>query len=133
MDKKNKDDSRKRKHVIVFRLNDWEYKILMEKVMEAGLTRQLFLLKTVLDCRVGSAEETELLRRILEALNDIDRQVKGQGVNLNQMARVANITGTSPVSEKIERDITMNTEIRKGVEKVWQLLRQEAADRPMHH
>ena len=91
---------------ITFRLTPEEYEQIKEKVKESGLSQQKFLLKTALEKEIIHIKEFQTLIFL----------VKKIGININQITR--NYNGTGDISKD---DIT---EIKEGVNKLWQLLRQ---------
>lgn len=91
---------------MTFRLTEEEYKKIKEKVEEAGISQQQFLLRASLGKEIIHIKEFQALIF----------QIKKIGININQIARHSNETGI--VSED---DIT---EIKKEVNLLWQLLNQ---------
>lgn len=89
---------------MTFRLTAEEYETIKAKVQKAGISQQLFLLKTALGKEIICIKEFQSLMF----------QIKKIGVNINQITRHANETGTI-TKEEIE-------EVRKGMEQIWQSL-----------
>ena len=57
-------------------------------------------------------------------LADIDRQLRGMGTNLNQMAHVANGQGKIPSADKLAQIANEVGKIKSEVDEQWQFLRQ---------
>lgn len=89
---------------MTFRLTAEEYETIKAKVQKAGISQQQFLLKTALGKEIICIKEFQSLMF----------QIKKIGVNINQITRHANETGTI-TKEEIE-------EVRKGMEQIWQSL-----------
>lgn len=90
---------------MTFRLTEEEYNIIKNKIGEAGISQQQFLLKTALEKEIICIKEFQALMF----------QLKKIGANINQIARHTNETGA--VTE------TEIAEIRKELELIWQSLR----------
>ena len=115
---------RKRNHPVYVRFSDQEYDQLMEKVTQSGQTLQSYIIHTSLSGRVTSAEEVAELRAKNEWLSDIDRQLRGMGTNLNQMARIANGYGWIPSADDLEQIASDVKEIKAEVNAQWRSTRQ---------
>ncbi len=90
---------------MTFRLTQEEYEKIKNKVNVSGISQQQFLLRTALEKEIINIREFQSL--IL--------QIKKIGININQITRNCNETGFISESEI--------SEIRKGMERVWQLLK----------
>lgn len=97
---------------MTFRLTEEEYKKIKEKVEEAGISQQQFLLKTALEKEIIHIKEYQ----------ELIFQIKKIGTNINQIARKANETGH--ISES---DISA---VKGGLEQIWQSLRQSKIHTP---
>lgn len=76
---------RNRVHQIKFRLNDEELSLLRRKVQDSGMSMSQFFRVLIL------SGEVKVLSP--EFVRDIQRQVRGVGRNINQIARLAHISG----------------------------------------
>ncbi|MGO5030007.1 plasmid mobilization protein [Candidatus Agathobaculum pullicola] len=76
---------RNRVHQIKFRLNDEELSLLKRKVQDSGMSMSKFFRVLIL------SGEVKILSP--EFVRDIQRQVRGVGRNINQIARLAHISG----------------------------------------
>ncbi len=91
---------------MTFRLTEEEYRKIKEKVKDAGISQQQFLLKTAL--------EKEIIH--IKEFQELILQIKRIGININQITKHMN-----------ESDIITDTEIfqiKGGLDKIWQLLNQ---------
>ena len=91
---------------MTFRLAENEYKIIKEKIEKSEMTQQNFLLKTALEKEFINIRQFQVLIF----------QIKKIGVNVNQIVRLCNETGSVSESNVLG--------IRKELEKIWQLLKQ---------
>lgn len=91
---------------MTFRLTEEEYNIIKNKVSEAGISQQQFLLKMALDKEIIHIKEFQ----------ELIFQIKKIGANVNQIAKHANEMGTISDKEIIE--------VKEGLSRVWQLLNQ---------
>lgn len=91
---------------MTFRLTPEEYEIIKRKVEKSGISQQQFLLNTALEKEVIHIKEFQTLIF----------QIKKIGININQITKQCNEKG-----HVTETDIS---EVRKGLEKIWQSLSQ---------
>ena len=87
---------RKRNIAVTVRMNADEYADFRNKVDESGLTQQSYVIDAVLGAKVTTADEVEELKKISAIFADQERQLRGLGTNVNQMAHVANGQGFLP-------------------------------------
>ena len=114
---------RKRNHPINFRLTEEEYKLLSAKKDASGQTLQTFIINASLYGRIPSAEEISEMQKKNKLLEDIDKQLRGMGTNLNQMAHVANGQGMIPTAEELVRISNEVHQIKSEVKEEWQSTR----------
>ena len=114
---------RKRNHSICIRMTDDEYERLMNRIESTGKTQQAYILDAALNSEITSDETIEKLKLIHVAFADIDKQLRGIGTNINQMAHVANGKGELPAAETMVRMSEDIRKIRNEVMDKWQQLR----------
>ena len=115
---------RKRNTSVCIRYSDEEYKLLQKKIKESGQTKQAYIINTTLHGKVSTAREVEIMKEKSKILEDIDKQLRGMGTNINQMAHVANGKGVLPSADAlavVEKSIKA---VRKEVDDIWQSTRQ---------
>ena len=115
---------RKRNHAITIRMEQKEYDALMKKIKESGQTQQSFIINSALGARISKKEELREVKKLSELCANNNRQLRGIGTNINQMAKIAHQTGTFPSItelEKISREVKF---LRKEEDKNWQSIRQ---------
>ena len=115
---------RKRNRIISIRVSDQEYDIIQKKLSETGLTQQAFILKAVEGGTISTAEEKQQLKEINLKLADLLKQIKGIGVNINQMAYRANAYRELPTVQKLSEYQNENEKLRREAETIWQSIRQ---------
>ncbi|MFB4300398.1 MobC family plasmid mobilization relaxosome protein [Actinomadura sp. NTSP31] len=89
-------EGRRRDREMRFRVSDEEYKEISEAAHRAGAAYGTFIVHTVQAANRQHRSGYELTPDICEELRGIARQLNRIGVNLNQLARVANATGQVP-------------------------------------
>ncbi len=115
---------RYRNHSVLTRYNDAEYEKLVHRVEHAGLTMQTYMLNSSLGSKLITSSDRSILLRQAEALEDIDRQLRGIGTNINQLAHNSNALGYIPSSDELNRMYHEYESIKKKVKQQWQLTRQ---------
>ena len=103
----------RRTRKMTFRLTEDEYNTVKDKVTESGISQQKFLLQTALEKEIIHIKEYQ----------DLIFQIKKIGVNINQITRRCNETGF--VSD------TDISEVKGGLEDIWQLLSQSKIHIPV--
>lgn len=114
---------RKRSHNVYIRMNDDEYARFISKVEATGVSQQAYALEACLSAKVSTADDRAGLLSMNKTLADMDKQLRGLGTNVNQMAHIANGTGALPTEEKLLRfgaDISM---IKAKVNDIWRSTR----------
>jgi len=114
---------RKRNHAVYIRMTTQEYNKLQSKVKQSGLSMQSFIINAALEGKVTSLEEINILRDHSKWLEDIDRQLRGLGTNVNQLAYVANGQGALPSAIKLAEISNDVSSFRNEVSKNWRLTR----------
>lgn len=115
---------RNRSNCVSIRYSDEEYKVLQERIKESGQTKSAYIINATLNGKVSSADDVNEMKEQSKLLLDIDKQLRGMGTNLNQMAHVANGKGIIPSADKlkeIEREVV---DVKREVDDIWQSTRQ---------
>ena len=115
---------RNRSNCVSIRYSDEEYKVLQEKIKESGQTKSAYIINATLNGKVSSADDVQEMKEQSKLLLDIDKQLRGMGTNLNQIAHVANGKGIIPSADKlkeIEREVV---DVKREVDDIWQSTRQ---------
>lgn len=115
---------RNRSNCVSIRYSDEEYKVLQERIKESGQTKSAYIINATLKGKVSSADDVQEMKEQSKLLLDIDKQLRGMGTNLNQMAHVANGKGIIPSADKlkeIEREVV---DVKREVDDIWQSTRQ---------
>ena len=115
---------RKRNRIISIRVSDQEYETIQKKLNETGLTQQAFILKAVEGATISTAEDKQQLKEINLKLADLLKQIKGIGININQMAYRANAYRELPTVQKLSEYQNENEKLRREAETIWQSIRQ---------
>lgn len=114
---------RRRNKAVTVRMNEMEYSELLNKVEESGLTQQAYIINAVRNATIISSDEIAVLKDISKNFADFEKQVRGLGINVNQLAYVANCHGILPTQETMERLSTQLRNMRREGDKLWQSIR----------
>lgn len=115
---------RNRSNCVSIRYSDEEYKVLQEKINESGQTKSAYIINATLNGKVSSADDVQEMKEQSKLLLDIDKQLRGMGTNLNQMAHVANGKGIIPSADKLIEIERVVVAVKKEVDDIWQSTRQ---------
>ena len=114
---------RRRNKAVTVRMNETEYADFQNKVEESGLSQQAYIISAVRGATITPSDEIAVLKEISKTFADFEKQVRGLGTNVNQMARVANGQGYLPVEEALARLSDQLGNMRKESEEIWQSIR----------
>ena len=114
---------RRRNKAVTVRMNETEYADFQNKVEESGLSQQAYIISAVRGATITPSDEIAVLKEISKTFADFEKQVRGLGTNVNQMARVANGQGYLPGEESLLRLSDQVGNMRKEGEDVWQSIR----------
>lgn len=106
------------------RLTEEEYQRLKKEVEALGITCQEYGERALLHRITLNAEERAVIEDLLEETRDVKLQLRRIGTNINQMAHIANATGSIWQIQELD---ALRAEIdRYGMEvdDVWQSLKQ---------
>ena len=115
---------RNRSNCVSIRYSDEEYKVLQEKIKESGQTKSAYIINATLNGKVSSADDVQEMKEQSKLLLDIDKQLRGMGTNLNQMAHVANGKGIIPSADKLIEIERVVVAVKKEVDDIGQSTRQ---------
>ena len=114
---------RRRNKAVTVRMNETEYADFQNKVAKSGLSQQAYVISAVRGATITPSDEIAVLKEISKTFADFEKQVRGLGTNVNQMARVANGQGFLPGKETLTRLSEQVGNMRKESEKIWQSIR----------
>jgi len=114
---------RKRNKAITIRMSEAEFAELQDRISESGLTQQAFVIDAVRGATITPSDEIAAIREISRTFASLERQLRGLGTNVNQMAHIANSGGDLPTAENLERLSDQLDTYRKESESVWQSIR----------
>ncbi len=118
-----KNVGRKRNIAVTVRMNETEYVDLQNKVKESGLTQQAYIISAVSGATIIPSEEIAVLKEISKTFSDFEKQVRGLGTNINQMAHVANGQGYLPGEESLTQLSDQIIYLQKESKEIWQSIR----------
>ena len=114
---------RKRNIAVTVRMNKTEYDDLRAKVKESGLSQQAYIINAVRGATITPSDEIAVMKDISQTFANFEKQVRGIGTNVNQMARVANGRGYLPAEDSLTQLSDQIGTMRKESEKIWQSIR----------
>lgn len=114
---------RRRNKAVTVRMNETEYADFQNKVEESGLSQQAYIISAVRGATITPSDEIAVLKEISKTFADFEKQVRGLGTNVNQMAHVANGQGNLPGEETLTRLANQVGNMRKESEEIWQSIR----------
>ena len=113
----------KRINEIHIMLDDDEYSTFLELQAKTGLNKRQFIMNAIADKPFVTAEYIEELKKLNMLIDRFNEIIKKDGVNINQLARIANTNGELPTVEELEKISNEILKIRKGAERIWQYIR----------
>lgn len=114
---------RRRNKAVTVRMNETEYADFQNKVEESGLSQQAYIISAVRGATITPSDEIAVLKEISMTFADFEKQVRGLGTNVNQMAHVANGQGYLPGKETLTRLADQVGTMRRESEEIWQSIR----------
>ena len=114
---------RRRNKAVTVRMNETEYADFQNKVEESGLSQQAYIISAVRGATITPSDEIAVLKEISKTFADFEKQVRGLGTNVNQMAHIANGQGYLPGEEALTRLSNQLCHMRKESEQIWQSIR----------
>lgn len=114
---------RRRNKAVTVRMNGKEYSAFLNKVEESGLTQQAYIINAILGATITPSDQIIVLKEISKTFADYEKQVRGLGINVNQMAHVANGQGLLPSEATMEQISEQIVNMRKEGEDIWQSIR----------
>ena len=114
---------RRRNKAVTVRMNENEYADFQNKVEESGLSQQAYIISAVREATITSSDGIAVLKDISRTFADFEKQVRGLGTNVNQMAHIANGQGYLPAEDILTRLFDQLGNMRKESEELWQSIR----------
>lgn len=108
---------RKRPIELKFRLSADEYELLKGKLKEAGMSRNAFLVRLIVDAEIYPKDQLQELNVQYDMMN---RLLRGVATNINQIAKHANTSRTIP-SAKLLLDMYQDVQVLKNnLQPLWE-------------
>lgn len=112
---------RYRNYAITFRMNLEEKELFEKAFSTSGFdTKQNYIISTICKKEMAPDRHIHLYFKILTLLEDLYRQLKGIGINVNQMAYKANGAGILPSLQLLNNT---NTVLQEEVNAAWASIR----------
>ena len=113
----------KRINEIHIMLDDSEYATFLELQQKTDLNKRQFIMNAISDKPFVTQEYIEELKKLNSLIDKFNELIKKEGININQLARIANTSGELPTVEELEKISNEILKIRKGAERIWQYIR----------
>ena len=114
---------RKRPIEVKLRLSEEEYKLLQQRLIEAGMSRNAFLVQLISDAQIYPRDK---LMELCVQYQIMNRLIRGIGTNINQIAKVTNSTKAAP-SAKLLADMYQDVQvIQRNLQPLWEEARETA-------
>ena len=114
---------RKRPIEVKFRLSEEEYRLLQQRLIEAGMNRNAFLVQLITGVQIYPRDKLMELSVQYQIMN---RLIRGIGTNINQIAKIANSTKAAP-SAALLVDMYQDIQtIRNNLQPLWEEVRRMA-------
>lgn len=102
---------RYRNHAITFRMTLNENELFEKSFSASGFdTKQNYIINAICKKEIVPDRHVHLYFKVLIQLEDLYRQLKGIGVNVNQMAHATNASGVLPSLQELNRICSSLTE-----------------------
>lgn len=112
---------RYRDHAITFRMTSAEMELFENAFSASGFdTKQNYIISTICKKDMISDRHIHLYFKILTLLEDLYRQLKGIGINVNQMAHKANAKGILPALNELNNATIL---LKGEVNHTWESIR----------
>lgn len=105
------------------RLTEEENKKLTELALKLKMTKQEFGEKCLFSQVLLTEYDRETIEEMLMELKQVRQQLRGMGTNVNQMAKIANMSGKLPELEKLEEIQIGIEDAEMEVDELWQSLK----------
>lgn len=115
---------RKRNNNVSFRLSDGEKQLLDTLQKVTGLPKNRLIIDLLSDAKLAPKEYISELQKLNQLTANLSEQVKRIGVNINQLARIANSTGNISDIVKIETFNKNLLSLQEVCDNLWRYINQ---------
>ena len=107
---------RKRPIEVKFRLSEEEYELLQQRLLDAGMNRNAFLVQLISGVEIYPRE---MMMELCKEYQITNRLIRGISTNINQIARIANSTKATPAAALLI-DVSQEVQIiRNNLQPLW--------------
>lgn len=120
------DPGRYRNHAVTFRMTMEEKELFEQAFAASGFdTKQNYIISSICKKEIAPDRHIHLYFKVLIQLEGLYRQLKGIGINVNQMAHKANGTGILPSLRELQNaSLLINEEVSTAWESIRYSLRE---------
>ena len=124
---------RKRNKNVYVRFTEDEYKQLMSRIKNSGLSIQSYMIRAALDRKIYGAKTCKETIEAMKKIRDMEYELNKIGTNINQIARWANVKGDVAKYEELMGNIERINNMKEEAQYSWQSLRLSLEGLPMPH
>ena len=114
---------RKRNIPVKVMMDESEHNNFKNKLNITGLSQREYIQRLIDNRAILSDEAEKTLRALLNAVAGLTEQVRRIGVNVNQLARVANRSGVLPTIRQLDSISGQLNELEMEASELWQYIK----------
>ncbi len=114
---------RKRNIPVKVMMDESEHNDFKNKLATSGLSQREYIQRLITNRAILSDEAEKTLRALLNAVAGLTEQVRRIGVNVNQIARVANRNGVLPTVCQLNGISEQLNDLEMEASELWQFLK----------
>ena len=114
---------RKRNIPVKVMMDEREHKDFKNKLAVSGLTQREYIQRLITNRAILSDEAEKTLRALLNAVAGLTEQIRRIGVNVNQLARVANRNRVLPTVQQLNGISDQLNDLEMEASELWQFLK----------
>ena len=115
--------NRTRNQAVSVRMTPEEHREIAKRIEESGLSQQAYIINAARGAVITPSEGIDELRETSRILADLERQLRGLGINVNQMAHVANGQGALPTEKTLIELSDQIKSYREENKTIWRSIR----------
>ncbi len=114
---------RKRTIPVKVMMDESEHKDFKNKLEISGLSQREYIQRLIGNRAILSDEAGKTLKALLHAVAGLTEQIRRIGVNINQIARIANRDGVLPTARQLDGISDQLIELEMEASELWQYLK----------
>ncbi|MCR5783595.1 MAG: MobC family plasmid mobilization relaxosome protein [Clostridia bacterium] len=114
---------RKRNIPVKVMMDETEHNAFKNKLETSGLSQREYIQRLIDNRAILSDEAEKALRSLLNAVTGLTEQVRRIGVNVNQLARIANRNGVLPTARQLDDISAQLNDMEMEASELWQYIK----------